>query len=257
MEEESRLRVRCEQEASMRGYGDRVARLVDRLIKRWLFHIPAPFRARFIRDLHRLRAVLVFFSSVDPLTGLTNRRAGWEQLVKALGASRAPGIGLIYLDINSFKAINDTFGHAGGDAVLRALGSMLRHLVRENDLSIRMGGEEVLLVFLSTNTWKDFNAALKRILSSLHDPEYQTQHGSALEQPFATAAGGVWIEWETRQNRRPFAVRLASSLMAHADRLMYQSKLQYKDTRKLCFPVDSMRLIEGEPKTVASTEVIL
>ncbi|MCA8900919.1 MAG: diguanylate cyclase [Hyphomonas sp.] len=80
----------------------------------------------------------------DPLTGLANRRAFEEQFDEALasGLFRNRSLALLLLDIDHFKKVNDTFGHAAGDYVLAELGSLLESGLRERDVVARFGGEE-------------------------------------------------------------------------------------------------------------------
>lgn len=75
----------------------------------------------------------------DVLTGLYNRQAG-EELLRT--AAHEQGIFLLLLDIDHFKSVNDTFGHAAGDEVLRAVASVVQTSLREQDVAIRWGGEE-------------------------------------------------------------------------------------------------------------------
>jgi len=84
----------------------------------------------------------------DPLTGLHNRRYALAHLDRQLSAARAQKtpISLLMLDLDRFKSINDRFGHAVGDAVLREVGTRLASAVRNIDLVARLGGEEFLVV---------------------------------------------------------------------------------------------------------------
>jgi diguanylate cyclase (GGDEF)-like protein len=84
----------------------------------------------------------------DPLTGLVNRR-GLERLVEPLWRKRAHdgrSILVIVVDVDHFKRINDTQGHAAGDEVLRRLGGLLSESIRDDDLAVRLGGEEFLVL---------------------------------------------------------------------------------------------------------------
>ena len=84
----------------------------------------------------------------DSLTGLANRRALERTLDAALAraGARARSVGVIMLDLDGFKAINDTHGHAAGDQALREVASRLRRCVRERDLVARLGGDEFVVV---------------------------------------------------------------------------------------------------------------
>jgi diguanylate cyclase (GGDEF)-like protein len=96
----------------------------------------------------RLRQRLQVEAARDPLTGLLNRRALEAQagrLFAQAGASGRP-LALLLLDLDHFKAVNDTHGHPAGDAVLRGVAEVLAREIRHDDLACRWGGEEMLAV---------------------------------------------------------------------------------------------------------------
>ncbi|NTV62096.1 MAG: diguanylate cyclase, partial [Oscillochloris sp.] len=96
----------------------------------------------------RLRVVLREQAIRDPLTGLFNRRYLEETLLRELHRAmrdRYP-VGVIMLDVDHFKRVNDTYGHEAGDTVLRALGTLLLGMVRAGDVVCRYGGEEFVLM---------------------------------------------------------------------------------------------------------------
>ena len=86
--------------------------------------------------------------TVDPLTGLLNRRAFLASFAIEVERSMRVGypVSVVLMDIDHFKAINDTHGHAGGDVVLAALGRLLASEARRSDLVARWGGEEFILL---------------------------------------------------------------------------------------------------------------
>lgn len=95
-----------------------------------------------------IEASLSLLARVDNLTGLPNRSHLYERLGEALARSRRGGYptAFLYLDVDHFKKINDTLGHAGGDEVLRQFGRRLRSCVRETDLVARLAGDEFVIV---------------------------------------------------------------------------------------------------------------
>ncbi|KAB2921083.1 MAG: GGDEF domain-containing protein, partial [Dechloromonas sp.] len=89
----------------------------------------------------------------DPMTGLNNRRF-LEEYVETLVASvqrKRAHAAILMLDLDYFKMVNDTYGHDAGDAVLKALSTVLKQSVRAADLVIRYGGEEFLIILLDTS----------------------------------------------------------------------------------------------------------
>ncbi|PYQ19438.1 MAG: diguanylate cyclase response regulator [Acidobacteria bacterium] len=99
-------------------------------------------------ELIAAREALREQATTDPLTGLANRRTILETLGKELERSRrsAAACSMIFLDFDHFKQINDTYGHAGGDSVLRQAAAAMRAILRPYDLLGRYGGEEFVAV---------------------------------------------------------------------------------------------------------------
>lgn len=104
----------------------------------------------------------------DTLTGLKNRRA-MDQVMARMIRGRLP-FALMHLDLDFFKAVNDTHGHAAGDAVLEVVADILREETREDDMVARVGGDEFILVF---NRLVDHDRLMRmseRIISRLEEP---------------------------------------------------------------------------------------
>ena len=84
-------------------------------------------------------------SETDPLTGLANRRH-FQAAIKSLSSGEGLSASVFLIDVDHFKRINDSFGHAAGDVVLIEIARRLREAVRDDDLIVRWGGEEFLIV---------------------------------------------------------------------------------------------------------------
>jgi diguanylate cyclase (GGDEF)-like protein len=97
--------------------------------------------ARAVERLERAAGELALASVRDELTGVGNRRQGMAELARL-----APGDALLMVDLDDFKGVNDRFGHAEGDRILRRLGDVLRDSVRTPDVATRIGGDEFLVV---------------------------------------------------------------------------------------------------------------
>src|SRR3954462_14017915 len=107
---------------------------------------------------------LHYESLPDPLTGLYNRRGFDDHLGASISRSVRYGwsFGLVLLDLDGFKAINDRIGHQGGDAVLRQVGEQLRHGLRAGDIAARVGGDEFALL-LHIDGLNSIDAILDRL----------------------------------------------------------------------------------------------
>ncbi|MCB1782708.1 MAG: GGDEF domain-containing protein [Alphaproteobacteria bacterium] len=95
--------------------------------------------------------------TTDELTNLSNRRGFFEALEREVDrTNRGNGEGglLIMIDLDHFKAINDTYGHLAGDAVLREVGFFLQKEIRHMDVAARLGGDEFVLLFPQANSQK-------------------------------------------------------------------------------------------------------
>lgn len=119
-------------------------------------------------------------ASHDPLTGLVNRTLFAARLRSALKARSAPSapstVGLVYIDLNRFKSINDTFGHAAGDEVLLTSALWLRNAIRPGDTVARLGGDEFAVIAprIDSAALGDLGRRIQLSLSGPHQIHGQT-----------------------------------------------------------------------------------
>ena len=151
----------------------------------------------------------------DALTGLLNRRALTEVLPLAQARADRAGseLGLLFIDLDGFKAVNDTLGHEAGDDLLRGIAALLRQCVRETDTVVRLAGDEftVLLEGL-VNGMADARMIAEKLLVAIAQP-ITTSHG------FACVNASIGIALYA-----PGSGKDPAQLMREADSLMYQAK---------------------------------
>ena len=171
--------------------------------------------ARDVTDRRNAEDELRALSLVDALTGLFNRR-GFEavaaqQLRTAEHSTKASF--LFYFDMNDFKAINDTWGHAAGDEALVKMAEVLRQTFRQTDVIGRMGGDEFVALALSCGE------VTNSVLARLHNEIAQQNARIALAGGGYTLSTGVGIA-----RFLPESPRSLGALLAVADRELYQNK---------------------------------
>jgi len=117
---------------------------------------------------HQLRQLALY----DPLTGLANRAFFHERLKHAIKLRHAEGhaTGLLYIDLDDFKGINDRWGHDLGDDVLREIGGRIEHAVRPGDTAARLGGDEFAVVLTEPVTPDDAVSVAERLLTEIGRP---------------------------------------------------------------------------------------
>lgn len=118
--------------------------------------------------LHGARLAAEEQASTDALTGLRNRRA-MDQTLERLTSNGVP-FGLMHVDLDYFKAVNDTMGHAAGDHVLKAAAKILAGAVRSGDCVARVGGDEFVLVFENLVDHQSLTEIANRIVHDLEAP---------------------------------------------------------------------------------------
>jgi diguanylate cyclase (GGDEF)-like protein/PAS domain S-box-containing protein len=152
--------------------------------------------SRDITDRKLLEARLTYQAYHDPLTGLFNRAMFFKTL-RAQLAEDHRGIALLFLDIDNFKQVNDTFGHEAGDDVLRQIATRLESVVREDDMLSRLAGDEFTVLLNGVETADDALAAAHRVIDAVDHPLQINGHwltvspsvGVALAESSVTTSG--------------------------------------------------------------------
>ncbi|MEM8805274.1 MAG: histidine kinase N-terminal 7TM domain-containing protein [Cyanobacteria bacterium P01_G01_bin.38] len=168
-----------------------------------------------IRDItleRQQQAQLEKFAYFDSLTGLCNRRQFELRAEAALQTEANLPIALLYIDLNKFKPINDTYGHEIGDAVLVQVANRLKYSVRQVDMTARMGGDEFVVLLIHADRTVALNTR-RRMLSSLTQP----LHVRNLTLQISASIGIACCPQDSR---------LLSDLLNHADQDMYRAKQQ-------------------------------
>jgi diguanylate cyclase (GGDEF)-like protein len=143
----------------------------------------------------------------DALTGLLNRRALFDDSSNVV----PPGTAVVMMDLDYFKAINDRFGHASGDRILKTFAELIRSNVRSNDLAARLGGEEFCIVMPESSP-KSSAAVADRIRSQIEATTIQTASGPLR----ATVSAGIAV-----CSGEPATLQ---SLLSKADAALYEAK---------------------------------
>ncbi|MBE1236511.1 GGDEF domain-containing protein [Phaeovibrio sulfidiphilus] len=169
----------------------------------YLAAILAGYRLRQAEDL----------ANVDPLTQLPNLRGTTERMSQILDYARNENLyaATLFVDLDSFKVVNDTHGHAVGDMVLRVVAERLTHAVREFDLVGRIGGDEFIVVLSHISRPDDAATAARKIITSLSQP---IEINGALCQVGASVGIAIFPEHGTDE----------SVLIHVADEAMYEVK---------------------------------
>jgi diguanylate cyclase (GGDEF)-like protein/PAS domain S-box-containing protein len=128
----------------------------------------------FFRDIterRKAREQIEHMAHHDALTGLANRRVFRERLREALGTTEGRGqVAVMHMDLDHFKEVNDTLGHAAGDALLVHLAQQLRDCIRASDMIARLGGDEFAVICAGWRNRDDLAAMARRLIEAVSTP---------------------------------------------------------------------------------------
>lgn len=185
-----------------------------------LFNIYSIYQQALIKRLRRQLAerqshamILRELAMIDSLTGLYNRRFAEQRLASEVARSARKGhpLTIVVFDLNGFKFINDTYGHAAGDSALQAFAVALNQAVRSGDLAVRMGGDEFLLILPECNL-----AQLRLVFDRIGPVEIFCQ---GQQIPVRYSAG--WKQYAAGDQ--------PESMLAAADEALYANKRASKN----------------------------
>jgi diguanylate cyclase (GGDEF)-like protein len=149
----------------------------------------------------------------DPLTGLANRDMFSEAVEQALAAPTGGQVGVLYIDLDGFKPINDAFGHATGDRVLTVVAERLSRAARGGDLVARLGGDEFAVMLPDLQHVAEAKAVARRILSAL-------QAGFDIQRDVVRVGASIGVACGQAGRIGP------GELLRNADVAMYAAKMR-------------------------------
>ncbi len=171
---------------------------------------------------------LAFMATHDLLTGLPNRAMVGFRLRPALASAdeRQERVAVMMLDLDYFKTINDTLGHAAGDRLLQAASQRISAILRRSDTAVRMGGDEFMIILPEVRAAEDASKVASKILEVLRQPFF-------IDDRELRVTGSIGIALY------PEGGTTIDALLKHADIAMYHAKSQGRNTFCIFTPRDA------------------
>jgi diguanylate cyclase (GGDEF)-like protein/PAS domain S-box-containing protein len=235
------------------GYLLRVDRLDGRpamLEIRWSDLRPDPtvnglvLTLRDVTEQHQLEEEMKHQAFHDALTGLPNRTLFAREAGEALAAARAAGrtAGVLFVDLDDFKVVNDTMGHGVGDELLIAVAARLEASVRANDIAARLGGDEFALLIDDAEDAQAVEAFAERIVVAFNEPFTLSE-----TKLVATATIGVATSQDSTD---------VDEVLRHADLALYAAKTAGKRRWRRYAPVLSAGMIKRRETQAALDDAV-
>ncbi len=183
---------------------------------------------RYARQRKNFESDIIRQANFDKLTGLANRALFDSRLRMALGrmARNDQSIGLLFLDLNDFKEINDTLGHKAGDHVLQEIGRRIAQCVRTYDTAARLGGDEFAVLIEGISKPHDCMAVALKLIERIRAP-------LGVNNKELMVGVSIGIETCDSPNLLSF-----EDIISHADQAMYSAKM--KEDSAFCFYTKDM-----------------
>jgi diguanylate cyclase (GGDEF)-like protein len=202
-----------------------VATLTTSLLIVLGFSVPAAIASRRIRERWLAEDQIRHLALHDSLTGLPNRLQFHQHLDRAVARAKRHGqlMAVFGLDLDRFKDVNDTMGHATGDALLEEVAARLKESVRESDLVGRLGGDEFAIVAEDINAPEDAMRLARRVCTALGESYHVNGHELATSASIGIALGPV--------DGEP-----SDALLKNADLALYRAKEDGRNTFRFFEP---------------------
>jgi len=174
------------------------------------------------RVAHQHMHNLAFY---DPLTRLPNRALFEDRLTQTIAGAKRYNrpFGLLFLDLDGFKSVNDVHGHAAGDALLRAFGERIGEILRESDTFARLGGDEFAVLQQLTRIPEDAETLAAKLIETL-------------QEPFPFDGKGLHVGLSVGIAVYPWHGITEASLLDAADKALYEAKSAGKNTFRFAGP---------------------
>lgn len=189
--------------------------------------------SRDVTERHHAEAQIEYQAYHDTLTGLPNRALFRDRLTVALAHARRTRtpVAVMFLDLDSFKLVNDTLGHSLGDELLKVVATRLKSVLREEDTIARMGGDEFTVLVANITSPDDAPIIAQKILDAVAQPARVEGH-----ELYVTTSIGIALY--------PNDGDSAESLLKNADNAMYRAKELGRNLYQLCTPEMNRRANE-------------
>jgi diguanylate cyclase (GGDEF)-like protein len=164
-----------------------------------------------------------YLAYYDPLTGIPNRTLFYRRLEQAIDLARQTGknLGVIFIDLDGFKEVNDTLGHDWGDQLLKRIGNRLIDCLGEADLIGRFGGDEFLIMVPQVSQDLELEKIVEKVMTIFHRPFLVAE-----QELYISGSGGIAIYPKDGEN--------VNSLIKNADLAMYAAKKSGKGRINYC-----------------------
>ncbi len=203
-----------------------------------------------VERMHQERKIMAL-AHYDPLTQLANRTLFFEIGNRGIAHMKRLGkkCAVLFIDLDHFKKVNDTLGHAAGDDVLKDKAARLAKSIRETDIAARFGGDEFLVFLSDLESWQNAEETAERIRKQLGEPRYIVSG-----TPGVTASIGIAVY--------PDHGETLQELLKNADTAMYAAKGSGRDRirffdRKEVIPVSEQALVPGDNILVVDDEPLV